>query len=152
MAELTSRRERIGRIGGWILLAVMIVFGMRPFYPGFIFVDRSRWGKHLDGWPDRFAPGYRRLLLEAERIVPAGSRVAILFPSLEWERGYSYAYYRAQYFLAGRIVIPLAWTDGPRTGRLSEAEYVVVYQAAVPRDGWEIVLSNADGMIARRAR
>lgn len=130
----------------------MIFFGMRPFYPGFFFQARSQWGKHLDGWPDRRAPGYRHLLLEADRVVPAGSRVAVLFPTLEWGRGYSYAYYRAQYFLAGRILIPLAWTDGPRTARLSEAEYVVVYQSAIPRGGWEIVFSNSDGLIARRAQ
>ncbi|MCM2313949.1 MAG: hypothetical protein NDJ92_02190 [Thermoanaerobaculia bacterium] len=152
MSELTSRRERAGRITARILLAALIFFGMRPFYPGFLFVARSEWARQLDGWPDRRAPGYRRLLLEAERIVPAGSRVAIVFPSLEWEGGYSYAYYRAQYFLAGRIVIPLAWTDGPRPARLSEAEYAVVYLSAIPRDGWEIVLSNADGMVARRSR
>jgi hypothetical protein len=135
-----------------LLFAALVGFGLRPFYVTFLFSDREAWGRHLEQFPDRRAPGYVELLREAGARIPPGARVAIVFPTLDWSRGYSYAYYRAQYLLAGRVVVPLSWFDRARPERLSEAEYVVVYRSAPPAGRWLILVRNADGAVARRSR
>lgn len=151
MTAQSRRRPGAGRWIGPLLLAVLVLVGVRPFYFGFLFADRARWGAHFEALPDRRAPAYRDLLLEANRILPSEGRVALLFAPLDWAGGYSYAYYRAQYLLAGRTVIPLAWTDGARLERLDEADYVVAYRSALPPGGvWEKLFSSAEGAILRR--
>lgn len=153
MTAQSQRHPGRGRWFGPLLLAALVLVGVRPFYLGFLLADRTRWGARFEAWPDRSAPAYRDLLLEANHIIPAAGRVAVLFSPLDWGEGYSYAYYRAQYLLAGRIVIPLAWTDRARLDRLDEADYVVAYRSALPPGGgWELLFSSAEGAILRRTR
>lgn len=137
---------------GVILYAALVWYGLKPFYVTFLAADRARWSEMLSKFPDRRAPGYVELLGEADARIPRGARVAIVFPTLDWPRGYSYAYYRAQYLLAGRVVVPLSWFDGPRPGRIGEAEYVVAYRAPLPPGEWEPLRQTADGTVARRRR
>jgi len=139
-------------VAGALLFAALVGFGLKPFYVTFLSADRDGWGRHLDQFPDRRAPGYVELLRAAADRIPAGSRVAIVFPTLEWSRGYSYAYFRAEYLLAGRVVVPLSWFDRPRPERIVEAEYVVVYRSGPPPGRWQIVFRNGDGAVARRVR
>jgi len=130
-----------------------VLVGIRPTHFGFLFAGRAGFAVHLEAWPDRRAPGYRELLEEADRRLPASARVAVLYSPREWAEGYSYAYYRAQYFLAGRIVIPLAWTDRARFERLEEAEYVVAYRSTLPQGAaWESLFSTPEGAILRRVQ
>lgn len=152
MAEATSRNPRWRVVAGTLLFAALVGFGLKPYYVTFLFADRAGWGRHLEAFPDRRAPGYAELLRAAGDQIPAGARVAIVFPTLDWPRGYSYAYFRAQYLLAGRVVVPLSWFDRARPERIGEAEYVVVYRSAPPAGRWQILFQNADGAVARRSR
>lgn len=152
MPESTSRDHRWRVVAGALLFAALVGFGLKPYYVRFLVGDRAGWGRYLEQFPDRRAPGYIELLRIAEGHIPPGARVAIVYPTLDWPRGYAYAYYRAQYVLAGRIVVPLAWFDRPRPERIDEAEYVVVYRAAPPAGRWAILAQSADGAVARRSR
>lgn len=150
MSEASSRTLPWRAVAGALLFAALVGFGLRPFYARFLVADRQGWGRHLDSFPDRRAPGYVELLREAGAHVPPGGRVAIVFPTLDWSGGYSYAFFRAQYLLAGREVVPLSWSDGPRAGRITEAEYAVVYRTVPPGNGWRTLFRNRDGAILRR--
>lgn len=152
MIEDKSRRLSWRVVAATLLFAALVITGLRPFYARFLAADRQGWARHFDAFPDRRAPGYVDLLREAGARIPMGSRVAVVFPTLDWPRGYSYAYYRAQYLLAGRVVIPLSWVDGPRVSRIEEAEYLVVYRSVLPRVEWEVLFENGDGAVVRRTR
>jgi hypothetical protein len=152
VSEASSRALSWRAVAGALLFAALVLFGLKPFYARFLVADRQAWGTRLDAFPDRRAPGYVDLLREADPRIPAGSRVAIVFPTLDWPGGYSYAYFRAQYLLAGRVLIPLSWFDRPQPERIEEADFVVVYRAAPPRGRWQILFQNRNGAVARRER
>lgn len=152
MSEASLRNLPWRAVAGALLFVALVGFGLRPYYVRFLVADRQEWGRRLDAFPDRRAPGYVELLREADAVIPSGSRVAVVFPTLDWPGGYSYAYFRAQYLLAGRVMIPLAWFDGPTPARIGEADYVVVYRAAPPPGRWDVLFRNADGAVAMRAR
>ncbi|MBI2214953.1 MAG: hypothetical protein HYU52_15000 [Acidobacteria bacterium] len=152
MSEASSRSISWRVVAGVLLLAALVVFGVMPYYVTFLVDDRVKWHSLLEQFPDRRAPGYRELLREADARIPRGERVAIVFPTLEWPRGYSYAFFRAEYLLAGRVIVPLSWWDGPAPERIAEAEYIVVYGAGRPSGRWERLFQNGDGEVARRIR
>lgn len=106
----------------------------------------------LSGFPDRRTPAYLALVKKAADEVPAGARVAVLYSTLEWHRGYSYAYFRAQYFLPGRAIVPLGWPNGPQPQRVAEADWAIVYGAELPDGNWTVVAEVPDGKLVRRER
>lgn len=152
MAEPSWRNLSWRVVAAVLLFAALVGVGLRPYYARFLLSGREQWGRYLEEFPDRRAPGYAELLRAADGLIPSGARVAVVFPTLDWPRGYSYAYYRAQYLLAGRVVVPLSWFDRPRPERIAEAEYVVVYRTAAPAGRWDVLFENGDGAIARRSR
>jgi hypothetical protein len=135
-----------------MLLVALSWIGLKPLYARFLVIDREPWGAMLSGFPDRKAPGYVGLVRQAADTIPRGEAVAVLFPTLDWHRGYSYAYFRAQYFLPGRKLVPLGWPDGARPDRLSEAGWAIVFGVSPPEDGWTVVATSPDGAIMRRSR
>ena len=56
-------------------------------------------------------PQYPRFLEALREHTVDGQTMALVVPAKQWERGYSYAYYRASYFLAGREVLPIVGPD-----------------------------------------
>jgi hypothetical protein len=135
-----------------VLLVALAYVGLQPFYARFVVVDRAPWAAMLAEFPDRRFPGYLDLLQRAADVVPHDAAVAVVFPTLEWHRGYSYAYFRAQYFLPGRRVVPLGWPTGARPERLAEAEWVVAFGTPLPDGAWTVVAEVPDGRVARRTR
>lgn len=152
MSWVTTRKVSLRVVVATLLFAALVGFGLKPYFVTFLVADRGVWARHLERFPDHRVPGYVELLRAAGAKIPPGARVAIVYPTLDWGSGYSYAYYRAEYFLAGRIVVPLSWSDRARPERISEAEYVVVYRTEPPASGWEILLQTGDGVVARRIR
>ena len=150
MADETSRGARARLAIAALLLAALVGFGLKPFYVRFFVADRAGWARFLEAFPDRRAPGYLELLRSAGERIPPGARVAIVFPTLDWSGGYSYAYFRAQYVLAGRVVVPLSWVDRARPERIEDAEYAVVYRAEPPGGRWAVLFQNGDGAVVRR--
>jgi hypothetical protein len=80
-----------------------------------------------------------------------GERVAVIVPAAKWERGYSYAYYRASYLLAGREVLPLVdERDRFRRENLLRADVVASWRAPVPATHPNLVWSGDGGVLVRR--
>ena len=152
MSEAAPRKLHWRAVTGALLFAGLVYVGLKPFYVTFLGADRAQWGRHLEEFPDRRAPGYVALLHAAGDHVPMGARVAVVFPTLDWPRGYSYAFFRAQYVLAGRVFVPLSWYDGPRPERIAEADYAIVYRHEMPAGAWDVLFQNADGSVLRRRR
>ncbi|HEY0590860.1 MAG TPA: hypothetical protein VGF40_03775 [Thermoanaerobaculia bacterium] len=128
-----------------ILLAAMIVGGFQPFFLRILFSDRGAIARRLAEAPDR--PGYVAFLREVRRRTPEGSRIAILVPMRHWGRGYSYAYYRASYFLTGREVVPVVDPDdSAHLERVRGADFVASWGMA-PRIAGFAAVWNGDGSV-----
>ncbi len=133
-------------------MVALTYVGLQPYYARFVFVDRSPWSRFFSEFPDRKTPGYVDLVRDAADVIPSGATVAVVYPTLEWHGGYSYAYFRAQYFLPGRQVVPLGWPSGPQMARLDDAEWAIVFGARTLDDGWTVVAESDAGRIVRRSR
>src|SRR5712691_8949775 len=62
--------------------------------------------------PDRLWPQYPRFLAGVRERTHNGDSIALFVPTLSWDEGYSYAYYRASYLEAGREILPVVTSDG----------------------------------------
>lgn len=151
-AHLPARFRSPRFILGGVLFAALLYVGLQPLYARFLFIDRDPWATMLSTFPDRRTPTYPALVARAAEVIPTGASVAVIYPTLEWHRGYSYAYFRAQYFLSGRRIIPLGWPTGRQEERLDDAEWVIVFSAVPPDGEWTVVYEAPDGRIARRGR
>jgi hypothetical protein len=68
---------------------------------------------------------------------------------MSWDNGYSYAYYRASYFLTGREVLPLVTPqNAPLQQNFRTAKYIAVFGAGlrVPAD---VVWQSGRGALMR---
>src|SRR5258706_12950090 len=90
------------RVLALIAVIVIVALRMEPQLVQLPFLDRRPIGAFLVARPDRLWPQFPRFLEGARANTRDGESVALVVPSLDWESGYSYAYYRACYFLAGR--------------------------------------------------
>ena len=76
------------------------------------FSDRSPLRASMERAADgAWYPQYPRFLEALRAHTVDGQTMALVVPAKQWERGYSYAYYRASYFLAGREVLPIVGPD-----------------------------------------
>jgi hypothetical protein len=105
----------------------------------FIAPDRGGW------WPS-----YPAFLDELRSVTKPGDTIAVVVPPKTWDGGYSYAYYRASYFLAGRQVLPVV-DDANRAlpQNIAAAHYLAVWRAPVP-PGWRVVWSGHRGALLVR--
>jgi hypothetical protein len=100
----------------------------------FPFLDRAKLQASFTAMPDGQWGEYRRFLEGVRARTKPGDRIAVAVPRMSWDDGYSYAYYRASYILAGREVIPLIYrTNAPIPANLQRAEYLAVWQTSGPR-------------------
>jgi len=82
----------------------------------------------MSAYPDRGWSGYPQFLESVRARTKRGDSIALVVPNTRWERGYSYAYYRASYFLAGREVLPVIDKDDvPQPQNLARAKYVATF-------------------------
>src|ERR1700688_5097444 len=79
----------------------------------FPFLNREGFHRAFTALPDRGWSEYPRFLEGVREHTKAGDRIAVIVPGMRWDDGYSYAYYRASYFLTGREVLPLIYYDKP---------------------------------------
>ena len=115
----------------------------------FPFFDRERFHRAFTAMPDGKWGEYPRFLEGVRAHTKPGDRIAVIAPSMRWDDGYSYAYYRASYFLAGREVLPLLYrTDAPIPENLKKAEYLAVWQAPGPRA--HVVWQGSGGVLLSR--
>jgi len=103
--------------------------------------------RYADGacWPD-----YPRFLDGVRAVTRDGDSIALLVPMRYWDGGYSYAFYRASYFLPGREVLPLVTPqDDVVLQNLRRARYVALWRMPPPRGG-TIVWSGNGGVLMRQ--
>jgi hypothetical protein len=109
----------------------------------------------LSRWPETQMPGdwlrYPRFLQQVEQRTQAGDTIAVIIPNMKWNDGYSYAYYRASYFLPGRRVLPLLDPDDrAHMENFYAANYVIVWHRPThPRLG-EVVWLGEGGVLLHR--
>ena len=117
----------------------------------FPFLNREAFHRAFTAVPDRGWGEYPRFLEGVRAHTKAGDRIAVIVPGMRWDEGYSYAYYRASYFLAGRDVLPLITADGKaHMENFYGAQYVVVWHRPVhPRMG-RVVWEGEGGALVKR--
>jgi hypothetical protein len=130
----------------------LAVASIRPQPLTLAFIDRTNLHQEMTILPDGgvWWPDYPRFLEEVRWRTKNGDSVAVVAPSMNWDAGYSYAYYRASYFLAGREVLPLVTPDGRSlSSNFNRAEYLAIWHNRVPA-GAAVVFAGNGGVLVRR--
>jgi len=139
------------RIAAYAVLAMLVIGGFEPYYVRVLGADAARTRAAMTELPYRKLPGFRRLLVDADRSTPRGARIAIALPYAEWEGGYGYGYYRASFLLPGKQVVPLL-----PPSNLRFADYVLAWHArpadvdALQRRGFVPLWTTGDGTLLKR--
>ena len=114
------------------------------------FSDRSALAEAMRRYPDQRWPEYPRFLEGVAARTSAGDSIALLFPIMNWNGGYSDAFYRASYFLAGREVLPLITSDDRfHPENLQTAHYVAKWRVNVLPGRRTVVWRGEGGELLR---
>jgi hypothetical protein len=132
----------------FVLFVIIALAAINPILLRIPFDDLAAMGSAYERTPDGpWWPDYPAFLRDVNAVTKPGDSIAIAVPATRWEFGYSYAYYRASYFLAGREVLPLFTADDAiLPENLNRAKYVAVWNARVPGK-WRIVGSGHHGVL-----
>jgi len=134
-----------------VAFAAIVVSRIDPILLQFPFHDRAKLVPQFEFFADHTWQEYAKFLCGVREHTNNGESVAVLVPVIDWDRGYSYAYYRASYFLAGREVLPLFdSTNHVHPENLRRAELIAVWRAPVPPTHRKLVWSGDGGMLVRR--
>ena len=115
------------------------------------FVDRVPIRAMFSARADRLWPQFPRFINGVREHTQNGDSIAIVVPTLDWDEGYSYAYYRASYLLAGREVLPVAAEDRRLLpANFQAAKYVAVWGRPLPAAHLRIVWSGEGGSLLAR--
>ena len=94
-----------------------------------------RWNalqRQLSDRPNGSWPEYPLFLDGVHDHTRAGERIAVAVPGMQSEETYLYAFYRANYLLADREVLPLYYRKVPQRENLAAAQYLAAWQTSVP--------------------
>jgi hypothetical protein len=131
--------------------AAILAASIDPVFLRLPFYDRATLAPLFERFADRMWLDYPAFLRGVRAHTRPGQSIAIVVPTLDWDLGYSYAYYRASYFLTGREVLPLA--DEERRvhpENLRRAELVAVWHVPAPASFRTVVWSGDGGLLVRR--
>jgi hypothetical protein len=135
-----------------LALAAIVAMCIEPGLIRMPFIDRALYARELAAFPDRQWARYPQFLEGVHAHTRPGDTIAIVFPVMGWESGYSYAYYRASYFLPGREVLPLIDPqDRPLPQNFRGARYVAAFGATL-RTPADIVWRGDGGTLLRLRR
>jgi hypothetical protein len=141
---------RIARLAALICLTAIAFFRFETRLFEIPFVDRRPLVEYFSHLADRGWEQYPEFLDGVRAHTARGDRIAIMVPARHWDDGYSYAYYRASYILAGREVIPLVSPDDRLLmGNLGRATYLAEWRRDLPVVQL-VVWSGAGGKLVRR--
>jgi len=144
---VTARTRRLAAL---ICLTAMAFFRFETRLMEIPFTDRRPLVRYFAHLADRGWKQYLDFLEGVRAHTAKGDSIAIMVPARHWDDGYSYAYYRASYMLAGRRVIPLVTPDDRIVmGNLRQATYLAEWRHDLPVDQ-RIVWSGAGGKLVRR--
>jgi hypothetical protein len=132
-----------------ISLLALLVVCIKPRMLQIVFLDREASAREMNGSPDRLWPLYPRFLEGVRAHTQPGDTIAIIAPGMAWDNGYSYAYYRASYFLTGREVLPLVTPENEKLPQnFRAARYLAAFGMTV-RMPAEIVWQGEGGILLR---
>jgi hypothetical protein len=143
------------RILALAALLAIVALRIEPQLLQMPFVNHRILSIILTRWPETQMPGdwlrFPRFLEEVRARTKDGDKIAVIIPAMKWDDGYSYAYYRSSYFLAGREVLPLLDADGrSHMENFYGAQYVIVWHRPVhPRMG-KVVWEGEGGALVKR--
>lgn len=135
------------------LVAVLAIFALRIDRQLLIlpFLDRAPIQAAFASRADRLWPQFPVFIEGVRARTQNGDAIALVTPTLDWDEGYSYAYYRASYLLAGREVLPLAMSDRSlHPENFRRAKYVAVWGTPFPTGRSTIVWQGDGGVLLRR--
>lgn len=117
--------------GGTLAALVVLQFDTRLL--SFALTDREQSRQVYSQLGDRWGPDFRQFLEGVRAHTDSGDGITLVIPTDLVKSGYSYAYRRASYFLAGRQVFPSNYrADDLIDDNLLRAEYVAVWRSALP--------------------
>lgn len=112
-----------------VLFAALAVLAVNPSLFRVALANRAAMHQTMTRYPDRGWDQYPAFLEGVRAHTAPGDSIALIVPAMRWDGAYSYAYYRASYFLAGREVLPLVdRNDVPQRANLARAKYVAVWR------------------------
>jgi hypothetical protein len=132
-----------------ICFAAIVALGVELRLLRMPFADRGPLVATYDGFYDRQWPTYRAFLAGVRAHTKPGDTITVIVPAMKWDDGYSYAYYRASYYLTGRVVLPVV---GPENVRYQEnfraARYVAEFGVRLPIPA-DVIWQGNDGALVR---
>ena len=133
-------------------LAAIVVIGVESRMLLLPFIDRGPAERAMARGSDRAWPDYPLFLQGVREHTNPGDTVAVIVPIMQWETGYSYAYYRACYFLTGREVLPLVTPDEQHLPQnFRAAKYIAVFGVGL-RTPADVVWHSGRGALLRLRR
>ena len=139
-------------VGGWLtlttvptarralaLIALLAIVALRlePQLLRFSFIDRGPIGRGMTVYPDRGVEQFPRFLQAVRERTRNGDSIVVVVPMMRWDDGYSYAYYRASYFLTGREVLPLITPENEKLPQnFRAARYLAAFIEEVKASGF----------------
>lgn len=131
-------------------LFAIVALRIEPQFLRLPFIDRKPISAALTRHPDWRSQQFPRFLEEVRARTRKGDVIAVVVPTMKWDEGYSYAYYRASYFLAGRQVLPLVTSDDrPHPENFQAAQYIAAFGSNLPQ-GRRVVVWAGDGGVLLR--
>lgn len=144
---------QLRRVAAAIVFALLFLGGVQPYFVKLLFRDTSALAESLAHAPDAQTPTYPAFLERVRGATKNGDSILIIVPMRHWDEGYSYAYYRASYFLAGRRTVPIVNAeDALIRDNVEKADYVASWRVAAQVPGFETVWRDDEGMLLRRTR
>jgi hypothetical protein len=132
-----------------ICLAAIVVTGVAARLFQLPFIDRGPSQRAMARFPDRVWPDYPLFLEGVRAHTKPGDTIAIIVPTMTWDGGYLYGYYRACYFLTGREVLPLMRPDNTRLPQnFRGAKYIAVFGVGL-RAPADVVWRSGRGALLR---
>jgi hypothetical protein len=111
-----------------LCLAAIVVMSIEGRMLQLPFISRAAAVREMVTDTDRAWPDYPGFLEGVREHTKPGDSIALILPTMSWERGYFYGYYRASYFLAGREVLPLVEAGDRRLPQnFHDAKYIAVF-------------------------
>ena len=136
------------RILAYLCLFAIVALRIEPQLLRLPFIDRTSFNRGLTQLADGEWWQYARFLEGVREHTRDGDKITVVVPALKWDDGYSYAYYRASYFLSGREVLPLVTRqDKPVLDNFRRAKFIAVWQKRVSDDTRHVVWSGHHGVL-----
>jgi hypothetical protein len=136
----------------WLaLIAILAIFALSIDRQLLIlpFLNRAPLAMAFAQRADRLWPQFPRFLDGVRAHTQNGDSIALVAPTFDWDSGYSYAYYRASYFLSGREVLPLIDADDRKhPENFRAAKYIAVWRTRVTPSG-TAVWAGDGGVLTR---